>query len=81
MMSDKINFEKSLKRIEEIISELEKNDVELDQSIKLYQEGIELTSFCYNKLNEVEKQSIKILEESEIEKLKKDNDLNEWDKS
>lgn len=66
------NFEASLKRIEEIIKALEGNELDLDESIKLYQEGIELTSKCYVKLNEVEKQSIKILEESEITKLKED---------
>lgn len=67
---DNNNFEESMKRVELIISQLESNELSLDDSIKLYQEGIELTSACYNKLNEVEKQSIKILEASEIEKLK-----------
>jgi len=67
------NFEITLKRIEEIITLLEQNELSLDESIKLYQEGIELTTSSYNKLNEVEKQSIKILEESEINKLKGDD--------
>ncbi|MDF9866860.1 exodeoxyribonuclease VII small subunit [Bacilli bacterium PM5-3] len=66
------NFEESMKRIEEIISLLEQNELSLDESIKLYQEGIEITTSSYNKLNEIEKQSIKILEESEINKLKGD---------
>ncbi|WP_423364684.1 exodeoxyribonuclease VII small subunit [Mycoplasma sp. P36-A1] len=64
------NFEQSLKRIEEIIKKLEDNNIDLDESIKLYQEGIDLTSKCYTKLNDVEKQTIKILEESQINKLK-----------
>lgn len=64
------NFEESMRKIEEIINKLESDEISLDESIKLYQEGIELTSFCYNKLNEIEKQSIKILDESEINKLK-----------
>jgi len=67
-MSD--NFETSLKRIEEIIKSLESNQLDLDESIKLYQEGIQLTSSCYKKLNEVEAQSIKILEENDLNKLK-----------
>ena len=66
------NFEVSLKRIEEIITLLEKNDLPLDESIKLYQEGIELSAMSYKKLSEVEKQSIKILEECEINKIKGD---------
>ena len=71
---EKNNFEESMKRIETIIEKLENDELNLDESIKLYQEGIDLTSSCYNKLNEVEKQSIKILEESEINKLKGDSE-------
>lgn len=67
------NFEQSLKRIKEIVEKLEASDLSLDESISLYQEGIELTTSCYNRLNEVEKQSIKILEESDISRLKGDN--------
>ncbi len=68
------NFEQAMTRIEEIIAKLESDTISLDESIKLYQEGIDLTSACYNRLNEVEKQSIKILEDSEINKLKGDNE-------
>lgn len=67
------NFEKSLDRIKEIIEKLESNDLSLEESINLYQEGITLTTQCYNKLNEVEKQSIQILEESDISRLKGEN--------
>ncbi|MEG0283463.1 MAG: exodeoxyribonuclease VII small subunit [Erysipelotrichales bacterium] len=71
------SFEEAMKRIEEVVALLSDNELALDDSIKLYQEGIELTSYCYNKLNEVEKQSIKILEENQINKLKEEVDTNE----
>ncbi len=67
------SFEQSLTRIKEIVQKLEDNELSLDESIKLYQEGINLTTECYNKLNEVEKQSIKILEDSDISRLKGEN--------
>ena len=67
------SFEQSLSRIKEIVQKLEDNELSLDESIKLYQEGITLTTECYNKLNEVEKQSIKILEDSDISRLKGEN--------
>lgn len=67
------SFEQSLDRIKEIIEKLESNELSLDESINLYQEGINLTTQSYNKLNEVEKQSIKILEESDILRLKGDS--------
>ena len=71
------SFEEAMKRIEEVVALLSNNELALDDSIKLYQEGIELTSYCYNKLNEVEKQSIKILEENQINKLKEEVDISE----
>ena len=52
MKKEKQGFEKSLKRLEEIVEKLEKGDIELDDSIKLYQEGIELSMFCSRKLEE-----------------------------
>lgn len=64
------SFEQSLNRIKEIVMKLEDSELSLDESIKLYQEGIFLTTECYNKLNEVEKQSIRILEESDLSRLK-----------
>ncbi len=47
-------FEESLKRLEEIAEMLENEDVGLDESIKLYEEGIKLSKNCYNKLNDAE---------------------------
>lgn len=68
MMND--NFEEKMKRLEVIVNELNNSEVALDDALKLYQEGIELSSYCYNKLNEVEKQSISILNENDLNKLK-----------
>ena len=50
-MKDKeITYEEAIKRLEEIISSLEKNEVSLDESIKLFEEGTRLTAFCADKL-------------------------------
>lgn len=67
---DKLNFEQSIIEIENIIKQLEANELDLDKSLELYEKGISLTNKCYLKLNEIEKQSIKILSESEINNLK-----------
>ncbi len=40
------NFEKDLKRLEEVVKLLEDNECSLDDSIKLFQEGIELSKNC-----------------------------------
>jgi exodeoxyribonuclease VII small subunit len=40
------NFEVSLQRLEEIVDELEKGNVPLEQALKLFEEGLKLSSSC-----------------------------------
>ena len=44
------NFEDALQRLEEIAKLLESEDTPLEDSIKLFEEGIELKEFCEEKL-------------------------------
>ena len=55
------NFESAMKRLEEIVDELENGDLTLEASIKIYEEGVELMAFCNSKLDATEKK-IKILQ-------------------
>ena len=48
------NFEESLNRLQEISNSLESGDVGLEESIKLYEEGINLAKLCYTTLKEAE---------------------------
>ena len=59
------SFEKAMKRLEEIGQVLESGDIALDESIKLYEEGIELIDFCQKKLTEAEKKVKKLSRDSE----------------
>lgn len=43
-------FESAMTRLEEISRTLSENDVSLDESIKLYEEGVKLLKFCNDKL-------------------------------
>ena len=70
----KINFEKSLSRLEEIARSLESGELSLDESLKLFEEGITLSRLCEKKLTEAE-QKIEILKSSDI------NDYNDEDLS
>ena len=47
-----MTFEKAMKRLEEITQLIQKPDCSLDDALKLYQEGIELSSFCDSKLKD-----------------------------
>jgi len=44
-------FEDSLKQLETIVNQLEKGDLPLEDSIKLFEEGIQLSSVCKEELN------------------------------
>lgn len=48
--TQEFNFTKSLQRLEEIVSSLEKPDLELEQSLKLLEEGVLLHKLCKEKL-------------------------------
>jgi exodeoxyribonuclease VII small subunit len=51
----KERFEDALNKLEKIVSKLEEGDVSLDESLKLFEEGIRLSRFCNQKLDEAEK--------------------------
>jgi len=49
-----MDFEKNLKRLEEIVSKLEDGELQLEQSLKLFEEGISISRACNLKLTEAE---------------------------
>ena len=50
----KPGFEAGIQRLEKIVAELEKGDIELEQSLKLYEEGAGLIAACRKQLEEAE---------------------------
>ncbi|MEW6481446.1 MAG: exodeoxyribonuclease VII small subunit [bacterium] len=63
-----MKFEDALKRLEEIVQILEKQEIGLDESIALFEEGIALKKLCQEKLLSAERK-IKIISETEGERL------------
>jgi len=47
-------FEDCLQRLEQIVDELEKGNVPLEQALKLFEEGLQLSSSCRKELEEAE---------------------------
>ena len=62
-MENKLNFEESLARLEEIVRALENGEKSLDDSMKLYEEGVRLIRVCSSELDGAEAK-IKILKET-----------------
>ena len=48
------SFEESLKKLETIVEQLEKGDLALEQSLKLFEEGVELSTSCKKELDAAE---------------------------
>ena len=48
-----LSFELNLKKLEEIIEQLESENVDLEKSVELYEKGIELKKICQEKLKKV----------------------------
>lgn len=59
-MADEQTYEQAVKRLEEIVNLLEKNEATLDESMKLFEEGTNLAAFCNKKLSEA-KQKITVI--------------------
>lgn len=60
MAEEKLSFELSLKRIDEIVKSLEKGDVALEESMKLFEEGTALIRRCGTMLDEAEQQVVRL---------------------
>jgi len=58
-----ISFENSLKKLEEIVEELEKGELSLDEALKLYEEGMQFSDKCLEKLNESKQKVEKLTKE------------------
>lgn len=50
-MSEKLSFKQAMKRIDEILDLLEKNEIELEEAISLFEEGLKLVNSCDQQLN------------------------------
>ena len=75
-MSD-IKFEDALQRLEEIVDRLETGELPLEDSLKVFEEGVALARRCSKYLEEAEKR-IELLTKDETGLLK--TEPFEWDK-
>jgi exodeoxyribonuclease VII small subunit len=48
-------FEDAMRELEDIIKRLESGDLPLEESLKIFEEGVALSRYCFSKLEEAEK--------------------------
>ena len=56
-MSNEMPFKQSMQRLEEIVSLLEKNEIELETAIQYFEEGLKLVNQCDQQLKNFEEKS------------------------
>jgi exodeoxyribonuclease VII small subunit len=61
MNQQNTTFEANMQRLEQIVRAMERGDVALDESLKLFQEGTELVKNCAKMLDEAELQVKKVM--------------------
>lgn len=68
--SDNFNFEKSLQQLDKIVAKMEQGDIPLEQSLKHFEEGIELIRLCQKALSDAEQKVEILTQEQGKQKLK-----------
>ena len=68
------NFEDSLSQLEQLVKEMEDGNLSLDESLKHYEKGVQLTAICQKALSEAE-QKVEILQKNTLENFSKTSSL------
>lgn len=67
MSKKDVNFEELIEKLEDITNKLEKEQLSLDESVKLFEEGMQISKECNLKLEDAEKRiTILINQNNEI---------------
>lgn len=66
---EQMTYEQAIKRLEDIVNQLEANEVPLEESIALFQEGMELSKICDSKLKNIQKKVAQIYEDGQLKDL------------
>ncbi len=75
-----LKFEKALEKLEKIVEELEEGDLSLEDMLKKYEEGVNLSNICTKKLNQTKKK-IKMLTKERGKFIEQDLKIEEEDRS
>ena len=64
-MNNELTFDQSLKRLEEIVKQMEQGNVSLEESLKLFEEGTALAASCNTRLDEAELKVVRLMKGSD----------------
>jgi len=69
-MADK-TFEQALVELESLVKELENGEIELNQAVKKYNEGMKLSKYCHDLLKNAEGVIVKMMKNDELSDFNK----------
>ena len=73
------NFEAAIAELESLVEEMEQGDISLEESLKKFERGIELTRSCQQALQEAEQKVQILIEKQQGDEIKDVNDLDQPD--
>lgn len=77
-MNDNIDFEKNMDKLEEIVKKLEKGNLPLEESFKLFKEGLLLSQKLNNVLNDIEGKITMLINNDEEVPFNLEEDKDVW---
>lgn len=63
------SFEENLGRLKELVRMLQSGDLTLDDSLKVFEEGIQLSKILEDKLKSIEDQAVKLFDNNELKDM------------
>lgn len=68
-MAKETTLDQIFEKIEDAINRLEQDDISLEESFKIYKEGMKLIKSCNDKIDKVEKEVLKLNENGELDEF------------
>ncbi len=62
--TSKLSFEEALEKLEEIVNQLQGGDIKLEESMEAFQDGITLSKYCSQTLENAEETMTKLMSEN-----------------
>ena len=63
------SFEENLERLKELVRQLQSGELTLDDSLKVFEEGIKLSKVLEDKLKNIESQAVQLFENNELKDM------------
>lgn len=68
-MARELTLDETFEKLETAIGKLEQEDISLEESFRLYKEGMKLIQSCNDKIDKVEKEVLKLNERGALEEF------------